>query len=382
MGSMKERGRCRHLVVAGCLPQRYGTTLQDEMPEVDLFVGTGEISHIVNLITQLEERDPTRSPVHIGHPSFLMTASHRRLLSTPPYTAYLKIAEGCSNCCSYCVIPLVRGAFRSRELEDLVREAEILAAQGVREIIITAQETTAYGRDLRGKPTLSLLLRNLAAVDGIRWIRVLYTHPIHITDDLLETIRDEEKICNYLDLPAQHIDDEILKSMNRRLTHRGMNRVIETVRRKIPGIALRTSLIVGYPGETEEKFETLLDFVQQTRFDHLGVFTYSREEGTPAAELRGQIPEEVKEERRTMIMDEQAAISYEINRSLIGSTMEVVIEESSDIPAFPLIGRARRQSPEIDGVTYITGSSAPVGSFITCTVTASDTYDLYADTVS
>ena len=382
MARMKKEGKCKHLVVAGCLPQRYGTILEQEIPEVDLFLGTGEIPEIANLIEYLEEGKPEGHRSFIGKPDFLMDSSHPRLISTPFYSTYLKIAEGCSNYCSYCVIPLVRGRFRSRGMDDILKEAGILAEGGVKEIIITAQETTAYGRDLKGKPTLATLMKGIASIDGIRWIRLLYTYPVTITDEILETIAEEEKICKYIDIPVQHIDNDILQLMNRKDDSNSTRDIIRKARRIIPGVALRTSLIVGFPGETPEKFNRLLEFIKETRFDHLGVFKYSQEEGTKAAELPFQIPEEEKEERRNIIMEEQSIISYEINQSLTGSVHEIMIEEKSDIPGYTQAGRLRRQSPDIDGVTYVKAQEKTPGDIINCMITSADEYDLYAEEVA
>jgi len=382
MARMKKEGKCKHLVVAGCLPQRYGTILEQEIPEVDLFLGTGEIPEIANLIKSLEEGKPEEHRSFIGKPDFLMDSSHPRLISTPFYSAYLKIAEGCSNHCSYCVIPVVRGRFRSREMGDILKEAEILAEGGVKEIIITAQETTAYGKDLKGNSTLATLMKGIASIDGIRWIRLLYTYPVTITDETLETIAEEEKICKYIDIPVQHIDNDILQLMNRKDDSNSTRDIIWKARKIIPGVALRTSLIVGFPGETPEKFNRLLEFIKETRFDHLGVFKYSQEEGTKAAELPFQVSEEEKEERRNIIMEEQSIISYEINQSLTGSVHEMMIEEKSDIPGYTQAGRLRRQSPDIDGVTYVNAQERTPGDIINCKITSADEYDLYTEEVT
>ena len=312
MAAWKRRGSgpCTHLVVTGCLPQRYGKGLEEALPEVDLFLGIAEAPQIARHLDGLlsaRERAGCRRRSVIGRPTFLMNAGHRRLGSALPPSAYIKIADGCSNRCSYCVIPAIRGKARSRAVDDVVREAEALAGRGVRELIVTAQDTTAYGRDLKGKPTLSLLLTELAAVDGLAWIRLLYTYPAHLTEELLRTIADEDKICQYLDIPIQHGDDAVLTAMHRRGDSALIRRVIGAARAIVPGVALRTSLIVGFPGETARRFENLLAFVREIRFDHLGVFTYSREEGTAAAALPSRISEKEKERRRSLVMEEQAA---------------------------------------------------------------------------
>jgi ribosomal protein S12 methylthiotransferase len=368
------------IVVAGCLAQRYGKELLAEIPEVDLFIGTGEVGNIVRHINKLDETKFRRASI-ISKPQFLMNHHHPRIIPAKTATAYLKISDGCSNYCSYCAIPAIRGRARSRMLKDILREAENLAARGVKEIIITAQDTTAYGKDLKSRPRLSELLKDMAQNKGIRWIRLLYAHPARVTEDLLRAIADTRKICPYIDLPIQHIDDDILKSMNRRVTAAQINAVIAQARNIIPDLALRTSLIIGFPGETQKKFTKLLDFVRETKFDHLGVFTYSREEGTTAARIKSQIPKKEKERRRDLIMTEQAAISHAINKSLIGTIQEVITEEKSDRPDFDFIGRCRRQAPDIDGITYLKGAKAKIGSIVKCKIVSADDYDLFGNII-
>jgi ribosomal protein S12 methylthiotransferase len=375
----KQRGVCAHLVVTGCLPQRYGRGLERELPEVDLFLGVGETGSIVRRLDGLTQAEETGPRSIIGKPDFLMNAQTPRLISTPFYTSYLKIADGCSNRCSYCVIPTIRGKARSREMEDILMEADALATGGVREVIITAQDTTAYGRDLKGKPNLGDLLRGLASIRGIRWIRLLYTNPAGLTDEILKSMANCGNICKYVDVPIQHIDDEILAAMKRRGGSDLIKKTIQKVRHIIPGVALRTSVIVGFPGETRTKFNDLLSFIKETRFDHLGVFTYSREEGTRAASYPSRISEREKQVRRENLMEEQSVISYEINQTLIGSIQEVLIEGKSEIPDHPYVGRCRRQTPEIDGVTYVKGESLATGSLLSCKITAITEYDLFAE---
>ncbi len=369
------------IVVAGCLAQRYGKELFAQMPEVDLFIGTGEVGNIVSHINKLNQEKNRRDAV-ITKPDFLMNYQHPRILSTTAASTYLKISDGCSNRCSYCVIPSIRGAARSRKPDDILGEAEILANRGIKEIIITAQDTTNYGSDLKGRPRLSVLLNDMAKIKSIKWIRLLYAHPARVTTDLLETIAANEKICRYIDLPIQHIDDDILKAMNRKVTGAKIKEVIAQARRTIPGIALRTSLIVGFPGETPTRFNRVLDFVNETKFDHLGVFTYSREEGTIAANLKSHVSEKEKERRRETIMNEQAAISHTINKTLIGSTQEVLIEGESDRGDYAYMGRCRRQAPEIDGITYIKKSKAQIGKIVKCKITAVDEYDLFGEIIN
>jgi ribosomal protein S12 methylthiotransferase len=369
------------IVVAGCLTQRYGRELFAQMPEVDLFVGTGEVGNIVSHINKLDKGKYKRDAV-ITKPDFLMNYQHPRILSTTAASTYLKISDGCSNRCSYCVIPSIRGVARSRKSDDILQEAEILANRGIKEIIITAQDTTNYGRDLKGRPRLSTLLNDMAKIKSVKWIRLLYAHPARVTTDLLEVIATNEKICRYIDLPIQHIDDDILKAMNRKVTGAKIKEVITQARRIIPGVALRTSLIVGFPGETPTRFNRLLDFVNETKFDHLGIFTYSREEGTIAANLKSHVSEKEKERRRETIMNEQAAISAAINKTLIGSAQEVLIEGESDRDDYAYMGRCRRQALEIDGITYIKKSKAQIGKIIKCKITSVDEYDLFGEIIN
>jgi len=376
----KKGGSEFRLIVAGCLAQRYGKELLDEIPEVDLCIGTGEVNNIVRHVNELKKTAFRRASV-TGRPAFLMNYRHPRILSAKTATAYLKISDGCSNHCSYCVIPSLRGKARSRLPEDILREAENLAKKGIKEIVITGQDTTAYGKDLKSHPRLSELLKNMEQIKGIKWIRLLYAHPAHITKNTMEVIAAGNKICHYIDLPIQHIDDDILQAMNRKVDSAKIKKIIAQARQIIPGLALRTSLIVGFPGETQKKFEKLLDFMRETRFDHLGAFTYSREEDTAAAKIKTQISEKEKEKRRDLLMTEQAAISHSLNAELIGTTQEVLIEEKSDHPHYGFIGRCRRQAPEIDGVTYVKNTDAKIGSLIKCKIFAGDDYDLFGEIV-
>jgi ribosomal protein S12 methylthiotransferase len=376
----KKATRKFQLVVAGCLAQRYGKELFSQIPEVDLFIGTGEVGNIVAHLNKLN-KGKSRRAVVITRPDFLMTSQHERVLSSTALSTFLKISDGCSNCCSYCAIPSIRGKARSRKPTDILKEAANLAARGIREITITGQDTTAYGRDLKSHPRLSDLLTGMAKIKYIKWIRLLYAHPAHITTDILETIAANKKICRYIDLPIQHIDDAILQSMGRKVTGTQIKEIIALARKIIPDVALRTSLIVGFPGETPKRFERLLNFVREIKFDHLGVFTYSREEGTKAAQLKSQISEKEKERRREIIMSEQAVISNAINKGLIGSIQEVLIEEKSDRADFSSMGRCRRQASEIDGITYIKDGRAQIGKIVKCKITEADDYDLFAEII-
>ncbi|MFA6345284.1 MAG: 30S ribosomal protein S12 methylthiotransferase RimO [Syntrophales bacterium] len=370
-------GNCRYLIVAGCLPQRYGAALARALPEVDLFLGVNEVpavaAHLRRLLAgQTGRRNRT------GKPTFLMDAGLPRLISTPAATAYLKIAEGCNNRCAYCVIPAIRGPYRSRQPGDILREAETLVGQGVRELIVTAQDTTAYGQDLPGRPALPGLLHDLASMKKLRWLRLLYTYPERLTDGLFEVIARESKLCKYIDMPIQHIDDELLAAMHRRGNSALIRERIARARAMIPGVALRTSLIVGFPGETPSRFNRLHAFLAEARLDHVGIFTYSREEGTPAENRPPEISEATKRRRRGALMIRQAGISEEINRTLIGTRQEILIAGPSANPEYPFVGRCHRQAPDIDGVTYVRGGRLRPGTFVTRTILAADTYDLYA----
>lgn len=372
----KREGRCRLLIVSGCLPQRYGKVLEKELPEVDFFVGTGAFQKIPRLIAQEK-----RKKSYLSGSTFLYNDRTPRILSTPRPTAYLKIAEGCSRTCTFCTVPKIRGPYRSRRIPSILREAEALAGQGVRELILIAQDTTAFGQDLRDGTTLEKLLHQLVRIDGLRWIRILYGYPklAHFTEGLLELLSKEEKLCPYLDLPIQHIDDEILRRMGRRTKGDEIRKLIGNLRASIPGIALRTSLIVGFPGETEKQFETLLRFVEEVRFDHLGVFKYSPEEGTPASQFVGAIPEEIKEERFRTLMETQKTISLKKYEKMVGQKREVLVEgRDGERPL--LKGRLKTQAPEIDGCVFLKGKAQP-GQWVEALITQALPYDLIGKVV-
>jgi len=377
----KKTAACSRLIVAGCLPQRHGAELARAIPEVDLFIGTAEVPHIAEHLTGMATPRYDGPRVRTGRPDFLMHAGHPRRLMTPSYTAYLKIAEGCGNSCSYCIIPNLRGPARSRSPEDIVAEARKLVGRGVKELILIAQDTTAYGRDLPDRPSLTGLLRELAALEELVWIRLLYSHPAKITPELIRILNGDPKICPYLDMPIQHIDDEILGAMNRRGNGRKIRSLLKTLRAEGPDIALRTSLIVGFPGETKKKFSELMDFVRTARFDHLGVFPYYREEGTAAAALPARIPAAEKERRRELIMDAQADISGQLLRRRLDTVETVLIEGKSGQADYPFVGRTRRQAPEIDGITFVRGRGLRPGRFVSVRITAVTTYDLFGEVV-
>jgi ribosomal protein S12 methylthiotransferase len=379
LADRKHDARCKLLIVTGCLPQRYQEELAKELPEVDIFVGTGDYPRIVEIIA--EKRTSSEQLCYTGDPNFVYNDELPRLQSSPHYTAYLKIAEGCSNRCAYCVIPMLRGDHRSRPLESLLTEARQLVAGGVKELNLIAQDITAYGRDLPDTPTLELLITELAKMDGLKWIRLLYAYPDGVTDSLIALIKNEPKVCKYLDLPIQHISDPILKRMKRRSGEEEIRTLIAKLRSEIPDIAIRTSLIVGFPGETTEDFKKLLQFVEETRFDRLGVFCYSREEGTPAAEMPDQVSERIKRERHKKLMRTQARVSFKHNRTLVDSEEEVLVEGYSEETELLLKGRSSRQAPDVDGLVYITAGNANVGDMVRLKITDSSDYDLIGEII-
>ena len=373
LSHFKKEGRCRLLIVSGCLPQRYGKVLEKELPEVDYFVGTGDFQNLPKLLAQKPKK---RS--FLSKPTFLYNETTPRILSTPPFIAYLKIAEGCSNACTFCTVPKIRGRYRSRKVRSVLDEAQRLADQGVQELILIAQDTTAYGRDLRDGTNLEKLLKNLAKVKGLRWIRILYSYPKadNFTDGLLELMAQEEKICSYLDLPIQHIDDEILKRMGRRVRGNEIRSLLHKIRTLLPKGSLRSSLIVGFPGEKENQFKALLDFVEEIQFDHLGAFKYSAEEGTSASRLPHSIPERVKEKRLRTLMEIQKKISLKKYQEMVGQR-RVVLVEGPQRERGVLRGRLQTQAPEIDGSVFLNGKARP-GDWVEARMTQALPYDLIA----
>ena len=375
----KEEGNCKLLVVTGCLPQRYQNILKEQLPEVDLFLGTAEGPQIVELIEQQLQNDV---PVEkIGLPEYLYDHETPRVNSSPTYTSYVKIAEGCSNHCSYCIIPQLRGKLRSRSIASVVAEAHHLADQGVTEIVLIAQDITDFGADRNDGATLEKLLKELVTIENIVWIRLLYAYPDGITSELIELIATEEKICNYLDLPLQHIDDHILTQMNRHLDENQTRELVQRLRDRIPDLTLRTSFIVGFPGETREQFDKLLTFVKEGHFERVGVFRYSREEGTTAAKLPEQVPARTKTSRLNKLMKAQARVSFGKNRSLVGRVEQVLVEGYSEETDLLLKGRSARQAPDIDGQYLITSGVADVGEYVQLKITDSSEYDLIGEIV-
>ena len=376
MGQYKTEGKLKALIATGCLAQRYHEEIREEIPEVDAILGTTAIEHIVEAVEEVLAGEKSE---HLEDIQYLAATTGRRVVTTGGHFAYLKIAEGCDKFCTYCIIPRVRGRFRSVPMEDLLAEAKELAAQGVKELILVAQETTLYGKDLYGKKCLAELLHKLCEIGDLYWIRILYCYPEEIDDELIAAIRDEEKVVPYLDLPIQHASDDVLKRMGRRTSNEDLRRIIGKLRAQIPDIALRTSLITGFPGETEEDHEELYRFVNEMEFDRLGVFTYSREENTPAAVMPNQIDEEVKEARRDEIMELQQAIAFEKAEDMVGQVLWCMIEgKVADEDVY--VGRTYKDAPNVDGYIFVqTSATLMTGDFVKVQVTDSNEYDLIGE---
>lgn len=371
MAEHKEKGTCKYLVVMGCLVQRYKKELQKALPEVDLFIEINDYGSYWDKI--LELLDEKEKPDTINNLCYM-----DRVISTGNKTAYLKIAEGCSNRCTYCAIPYIRGPYVSRPMEEVLEEAKKLAEAGIKELIVIAQDTTRYGEDLYGESRLSDLLNELCKIDGFEWIRFLYAYPESITDELIQTVKNNPKICNYFDIPIQHISDSVLKRMNRRTNGKQIEELINKIKKQIPDVILRTSLIVGFPGETEEDFNKLYEFVKKGYFDKLGVFTYSKEDGTPAARLKEQIHPATKKKRYNLIMSVAKDISAEKLKSYIGKEYNVLVEDTTFDHKF-CVGRSYMDIPDTDGMVIIKDCDAKlVGEFVNCKVTAVNNYDLIA----
>jgi ribosomal protein S12 methylthiotransferase len=385
LAEQKREGRCKKLVVTGCLVQRHASELAAEIPEVDHFLGTGAYQDVAKIVS-----DAQAKRLVVPDPDFVHAAATPRVNSLPSHTAYVKIAEGCDNACAFCIIPKLRGPQRSRTVDDLVAEAAALAAQGTVELSLVAQDLTAWGYDLRGKQRLHHLLPELCKVDGIRWVRLHYAYPRDFPDALVDVMAAEPKIAKYLDMPLQHSSDRLLKAMKRGRDSQFLRGLLAKLRARVPGLALRTSLIVGLPGETEEDFEDLLRFVEEQRFERLGVFEYSREEGTPAAEMDGQLPEALKRERFARVMEVQQEIAREHQQAMIGRKVEVLVEGASEESEHLLAGRNAQQAPEIDGLTYVNEVAIPgapdaavyPGEIVTVEVTDAGDYDLVGRVVS
>lgn len=372
------RGDGKKLVVSGCLSERYSNDLYEEMPEVDCFIGVNEYERLPEILSEIcsetdLEQTARRKIVSGCYEKILSTP--KRVLGDNPYTSTLKIAEGCDNCCAYCIIPKIRGGFRSKPMEAVIAEAEDLAAAGCKELILIAQDVTNYGRDLYGEPRLSELVRKVCKVDGIRWVRLMYCYEDRITDELIEVMATEPKVCHYIDIPIQHASDSVLKAMRRRSTEESIKGTIGRLKAAIPDIHIRTTLIVGFPGETEEDFETLLDFVEEMRFARLGVFAYSQEENTEAGEMENQIDEGIKQERLDAIMRRQLDISLEYNREKVGKELTVLVEEKDEDGSY--IGRTQYDAPEIDNsVIFTSDRNLKAGDMVRVLVEDAFDYDL------
>lgn len=379
MAELKKTANLKALIVTGCLAQRYKKEIQDEIPEVDGIIGTSSYENIVKVI---EEALEGKTNVCLTDINISPEIESKRVLTTGGYYSYLKIAEGCDKCCTYCIIPKLRGKFRSIPMERLINEARSLAEQGVKELMLVAQETTLYGVDLYGEKSLPKLLKELCKIEGIEWIRILYCYPEEITDELIQVMKEEEKICNYLDMPIQHASDHVLKRMARRTNRQELIDIVTKLRREIPDIALRTTLITGFPGETQQDHESLLDFVDQMEFDRLGVFTYSPEEDTPAASMADQIEEEVKLQRKDELMQLQQEIAFDHAADMVGRKLRVMIE--GRIPEDNVyIGRTYMDAPNIDGYIFVEASGELMsGDFVTVEVTGAKDYDLTAKIIN
>lgn len=373
---IKRRAAGRRLVVAGCLAQRYGAELREQLPEVDIFVGTGNFLDLPDLLSRTRPPAASDAP-YAGAAHLLPAADAPRVLTGDFFSAYLKISEGCNHKCAFCIIPKIRGTHESRSPDDLVAEARAMAAAGVREINLIAQDLTAYGRDLRPASSLAALLRRLAEVPGVRWLRLLYCYPNFVTGELLEAVAELPSVVKYIDMPLQHADDGILRAMRRERSGAALRALLDRIRTKIPGVAIRTSFIVGFPGEDEAAFGRLIDFVREQSFERVGVFTYSREENTAAFAMAGQTPERVKRERRARLMETQAEISLRRNRELIGRELEVLVEGVLPGRATRKRGRTPLQAPEIDGMVILKGDAEP-GEFVRARVERARSYDLEA----
>ncbi len=373
MAEYKKNGKAKALIVTGCLAQRYRQEILDEIPEVDEVLGTTAIDQIIRAVDQALEG---KKEVILSDLNALPLPDAKRAVSTGGHFAYLKIAEGCDKHCTYCIIPKLRGAYRSIPMEHLLKEARELAGQGVKELILVAQETTLYGKDIYGEKSLHRLVKELCRINGIQWIRILYCYPEEITDELIQVIKEEKKVCHYLDLPIQHANDQVLKRMGRRTTKQELIDIVGKLRKEIPDICLRTTLITGFPGETREQHEELMDFVDEMEFDRLGVFTYSPEEGTPAAEMQDQVDEEVKKERQAELMELQQEVAFDKAEEMKGREVLVMIEgKVADENAY--VGRTYRDAPNVDGLIFINTEEELVsGDFVRVKVTGALDYDL------
>ncbi len=377
MADYKETGRCRSLIVAGCLGQRYKQELLDELPEADAILGTGAWGRIMEAV---EETLKGHRVVIAGEDDTLYDEKTPRITTTPDYTAYVKIAEGCDNRCAFCAIPQIRGRFRSRRMEDICAEIERLTEKGVREVVLIAQDSTLYGKDIYGKPVLAELLRNICKVPKLKWVRTLYCYPKFFTDELIDVYANEPKVCKYVDLPLQHADNDVLRSMHRPDTREDMVVLLDKLRARIPGVTIRSTFIVGFPGETDAQYQTLRKFLEEQRLDRVGVFTYSREEDTAAYDMPNQVSEEVMQERYHDLMSLQSKISEEVNQSFEGKELEVLVEGRDEEQPNICVGRSYREAPEVDGQVYVENDTdSKPGDIIKVRVLQGFTYDVVGE---
>ncbi|MEG1311580.1 MAG: 30S ribosomal protein S12 methylthiotransferase RimO [Romboutsia sp.] len=377
LAELKKTANLKILVVTGCLAQRYSEELKAEIPEIDAIVGTGSYQNIDEILGSLEEKNHI---VSLNDIEFAYNEELPRYISTPSHMAYLKIGEGCDNKCTYCIIPKLRGKYRSRKMEDIIKEAKDLALRGVKEVVVIAQDTTKYGCDLYGKEMLPELLEELAQIEGLKWIRIMYSYPESITEELVKVIKKYDNICNYFDMPIQHASNKILKLMNRHTTKEDILSKIEMIRTHIPDATLRTTIIVGFPGETEEDFQEVVGFVKVAKFDRLGAFAYSREEDTPADKLPNHLSEDTKIERKDTLMLVQQSISQDLNSRKVGNIYEVLVEEQIEDKVY--IGRTQGDAEEIDSIVYIkTKNQLSVGDFVNVKINSALEYDLMGDVI-
>ena len=377
MAEYKSEGKCRSLIIAGCLGQRYGQELLDEIPEADAIVGTGAWNRIMEAVNETLQGNRV---VINGESEIIYDANIPRITTTPEYSAYVKIAEGCDNRCAYCAIPLMRGHYRSRSMEDIKAEVERLADRGVKEINLIAQDSTNYGHDIYGKPYLAELLKELVKIDSLNWVRILYCYPKYFTDELIEVMASEDKICKYVDLPLQHAHDAVLRRMNRVDTRASVEALLAKIRQRIPEVTIRSTFIVGFPGETASQYQSLRDFIEEQRFDKVGIFTYSREEDTPAYDMPDQVSEEIMQERYHDLMSLQCKISEELNCALEGKILEVLIEGRDTDQLSVAYGRSRREAPEVDGQVYVENDTdSKPGDLIKVKIVQGFTYDLVGE---
>ena len=375
MAEYKKKGKCQRLVVTGCFPQMYRNRLLRSFPEVDSILGVDHLDKIVELC-RAPSLPRENQRYFSSTPTYLYDHLTPRVLSTPPYRAYVKIAEGCSHACAFCLVPALRGRYRSREVDSVVAEVEGLVARGVREVNLIAQDTTYFGLDRGVKGTLVTLLKSLVRIEDLKWVRLLYCHPERVSDKLLEVMAEEDKVCSYLDIPLQHVDRETLRLMGRKGDRDSFSALINRIRRVVPDIALRTTFMVGFPSDSEEKFQLLYDFCRQVEFDHLGVFTYCQEKGTRAYRYGDPIPQEVKEDFKRRLMELQATISLKKNKEMVGKVRHVLIEGEREESSYPYWGRLSIQAPEVDGVVFISEGETRPGEFVPVRIDEGYPYDL------